>query len=167
MNRFWNSIMCPIIKHISAKHIIEVGSDEGTNTKNILNYCVKNNAILTAIDPCPNFNVKDFKRKYREKFNFKKELSLKSLPKLSNYDVILLDGDHNWYTIYNELKIIEKTFLDEKNFPLIFMHDVSWPYARRDMYYNPETIPHEYRQYYEKLGMDPNHDELVSDGGIF
>ena len=41
-----------------------------------------------------------------------------------------------------------------KNFPLIFLHDVEWPYARRDIYYNPDDIPPEYTNQYAKKGID-------------
>lgn len=166
MDRYWKSIIHPIIKLIQAKHIIEIGSDEGRNTKNILDYCTKYNACLTSIDPSPNFSIEQFKLKYTVNFNFIKSLSLEALPKLDTYDAILIDGDHNWYTVYNELKVIEKNFKDGTSFPLIFLHEVNWPYARRDRYYNPKTIPKEYIQYYEKLGIDPQEETLVKDRGL-
>lgn len=165
MNRFWNKIILPLISSINAKYIIEIGSATGINTKNILEYCVDNNARLTAIDPHPLFNVEDYKSEYGNKFEIYKDLSLNQLPHLKDYDVILIDGDHNWYTVYNELKIIEKTFKSKK-FPLVFLHDVCWPYGRRDLYYNPENIPKDYRQPYKKLGMYPGQSNLKKQGGV-
>ena len=35
----------------------------------------------------------------------------------------------------------------------IFLHDVCWPYARRDMYYDLETVPADYRQPVAKRGV--------------
>ena len=32
------------------------------------------------------------------------------------------------------------------------MHDVGWPYGRRDLYYAPEQIPEEFRQPYRRAG---------------
>ena len=165
MNRFWDNLILPIIEQINARYIVEIGSDTGINTRNILEYCVNNNAHMTAIDPVPQFDVEKFKAKYGDKFEIYKELSLSRLPLLENYNVILIDGDHNWYTVYNELKIIEKKFKG-KEFPLIFLHDVGWPYARRDLYYNPENIPEAYRQPYKKLGMYPGQPELKEKGGL-
>ena len=165
MNRMWDSIILPIIEYITPKHIVEVGSDTGINTKNILEYCAKNNAKLTAIDPLPGFNVDEFKKKYGEKFQFCKDLSLNVLPNIDDYDFIILDGDHNWYTVYNELKTIEKKFKG-KNFPIIILHDVYWPYARRDLYYNPETIPYEYINPYKKLGIRQDEEELCEECGF-
>ncbi len=41
--------------------------------------------------------------------------------------------------------------------PVLILHDVGWPYGRRDLYYTPETIPEEFRQPYEQAGMLPGH----------
>jgi GT2 family glycosyltransferase/glycosyltransferase involved in cell wall biosynthesis len=165
MNRFWNIVMRPIIEEIKAEYIVEVGSDTGVNTKNILDYCMDNNAHMTAVDPFPKFDVDEFKSNYGDKFEIYTDLSLSVLPLLEDYDVILLDGDHNWYTVFNELKTIEKSFKNKK-FPLIFLHDIGWPYSRRDLYYNPENIPEIYRQPYKQLGMYPGQRELKEKGGL-
>ena len=165
MNRFWNILMHPIIEKINAKYIVEIGSDTGINTRNILDYCAEHDAHMTAIDPLPNFDVDEFKAEYGDKFQIYKELSLNRLPLLEDYDVALIDGDHNWYTVYNELKIIEKQSQNKK-FPLIFLHDVGWPYGRRDLYYNPENIPEKYRQPYKRLGMYPGQTDLKTEGGL-
>jgi hypothetical protein len=165
MNSFWSSIIRPILEEVHAKYIVEIGSDTGLNTKNILDYCLDHNAKMTAIDPAPKFDTEQFKAEYGEKFNIYEELSLSRLPILQDFDVILIDGDHNWYTVYNELKIIEKKFKNKK-FPIIFLHDISWPYARRDLYYNPENIPETYRQPYKKLGLQPGQKNLLKTGGL-
>ena len=165
MNRMWDEVILPIIEFNNSKKFVEIGSDTGINTNNILKYCVENNGHLISIDPKPNFDVNKLKQKYGEFFEFYQELSLDRLPVLKDYDSILIDGDHNWYTVFNELKIIESNF-NQKNFPLIILHDVAWPYARRDLYYNPDTIPKEYLNAYSKLGMHPDEEILLDEGGL-
>ena len=163
MHRLWKSIIEPIFKIIKPKKIIEIGSEYGINTKNILEYSHENNSYLITIDPNPKFNVEELKKEYPNIFNFKKDISLNSLKSIDDYDLILIDGDHNWYTVYNELKIIEQKF-NEKELPIILLHDIGWPYGRRDLYYNPSNIPKEYLNPYEKLGILPGKDELVKHG---
>lgn len=165
MNRMWNNIIFPLINELKPKYIVEVGSQKGTNTMSMLEYCEKNDACLTCIDPFPLFDVDSLKSKYGEKFDMVEDLSLNVLSKLNNYDFVLLDGDHNWYTVYNELKQIERNF-NQNSFPLIIFHDVSWPYARRDLYYNPENIPSEFRNEYKKKGIFPGESKLLDFGGL-
>ena len=50
--------------------------------------------------------------------------------------------------------------------PLVFLHDIGWPYDRRDMYYNPSNIPEYYRQPYEMNGVHPSTTSLVENDGI-
>ena len=66
----------------------------------------------------------------------KPELSpSRRFPKIkTTFDCIIIDGDHNWYTVFNELTIIEKRNLLKEG-GTIFFHDIAWPYGRRDMYY--------------------------------
>ena len=45
------------------------------------------------------------------------------------------------------------------------MHDVLWPYGRRDLYYAPERIPEEFRQPYAQRGMQPGQAGSVLAGG--
>ena len=61
MNRLWNVLVRPILEEINAQYIVETGTDLGLNTKNILEYCVDNNAHLTIIDPLPKFDINKLK----------------------------------------------------------------------------------------------------------
>jgi hypothetical protein len=79
---------------------------------------------------------------------------------------VLIDGDHNWYTVYNELTTIARVAAEEgRPFPLTLLHDVDWPNARRDTYHAPETIPAEYCHPHAQRGMLIDRDEL-GDGGL-
>lgn len=165
MHRLWEIIVGPLIEEIKPKHIVEVGCEYGYNTTKLLEYCDENGSKLTSIDPYPLFDVKDLKNKHQSEFELLEGLSIDKLPLIKDYDMILLDGDHNWYTIYNELKIIEKEF-EGKEFPLTVFHDISWPYGRRDLYYDPSTIPEEYLHPYAQKGISPDQSELVEHGGL-
>ena len=54
----------------------------------------------------------------------------------------------------------------KEHFPLIFLHDVEWPYARRDLYYNPDNIPQEYVNKYAKRGIDLHSKQLSEKYGV-
>lgn len=165
MNRFWDIVMKPCLEAINAKNIVEIGSDNGYGTKNLINYCEDNKGTVTSIDPFPKYDYKQWENEHVGIFKLYTDLSLNRLPLLQEYDAILIDGDHNWYTVYNELKIIQNTF-NSSELPLIFLHDINWPYARRDLYYNPDNIPVGYRQAYDKKGMLPNELNLQDEGGL-
>lgn len=166
MHRFWEKVIKPIIIAAQPASIVEIGSLTGLNTFKLLDYCQHAGARCTVIDPAPQFDVELLKDYYGDSFEMLRELSLQALPKLDVYDMILIDGDHNWYTVYHELKQVEEMAKTSGRFPIVLLHDIDWPYGRRDMYYFPESIPPEYRQPHAYQGLEPGNAELVPSGGF-
>lgn len=167
MYRFWDIIIEPILELLQPGSIVEIGCDQGKNTRNLLEFCNRHGATLYGIDPVPKFDVAAWQEHYGERFIFYQSLSLNTIHRIDKFDVVLIDGDHNWYTVLNELKLIEKRCLDlGQSFPIILLHDIGWPYGRRDLYYNPENIPAPYRKPYKQKGMRPALSELQEKGGL-
>jgi len=48
---------------------------------------------------------------------------------------------------------------------MVFLHDVEWPWGRRDMYYQPDMIPPAHRHAWEQKGVVRGRRELVENGG--
>jgi len=162
MKYFFHKAIKPFILKNRFLSICEIGASLGENTALLAGI---DNARITVIDPCLD---RDLVREFVKLSNVTahKGKSLDVLPVLkSAYDSILIDGDHNWFTVYNELRLIEKKKMLKKG-GVIFLHDVRWPYARRDMYYSPESIPAEFRQSYAKKGVVRGKSELSESGGM-
>ena len=140
--KLWQYLVHPLLESANSLHILEIGSETGNTTKKLAEYCLRKNGTLHAIDPSPHYDTTKWEERYGKMFTFHQKTSLEALPDISGYDTVLIDGDHNWYTIFNELQLIEKHC---KTFPLVLLNDTGWPYARRDLYYNPDTIPSEFR----------------------
>jgi predicted O-methyltransferase YrrM len=164
MKYFADKILKPYIRESKYISLCEIGAALGGNTDRMLEL---ENFSLSIIDPCVET---DLKKKYDEyiasgKVKLYPDFSLNVLPNITKpFDCILIDGDHNWYTVYHELKTIEEKGLI-KDGGTIFLHDVCWPYGRRDMYYQPELIPPEFIHPYEKKGMVRGVSKLVSSNG--
>lgn len=162
MNRYWDVLIEKVFELNDVKNVVEIGCQKGLNTKNLLMYCSQKKGKLHIIDPIIPSDIELWKQEYGELFSYYPELSLSALSRISEYDAVLIDGDHNWYTVFNELKIIEKH--NRESFPIVLLHDISWPYGRRDLYYNPENIPLGYRQAHKKLGIIPDQSTLDEKG---
>jgi hypothetical protein len=68
---------------------------------------------------------------------------------------VIIDGDHNYHVVSEELRLIAER-APGAELPLLLFHDVAWPHGRRDDYFDPEQIPEERR-----------HPVAGSSGGIF
>jgi len=162
MKPFVRHFIAPIARRRGWRRICEIGASTGKCTDEMLQRIPE--LSYTIIDPC--FD-EDLAAKYAgdRRVTVHKANSLQILPTLTDgFDAILIDGDHNWFTVYNELaQIHERNLLAAGG--MAFFHDVQWPYARRDCYYQPETIPAEFRHRYERKGIVRGKSELVESGG--
>jgi SAM-dependent methyltransferase len=123
--------------------VIEVGSAYGAFTHDLLAWG-GDRARVIAIDPLPEPQLRRLAER-SPKLELIEQLSTDAIPSLPPLDAYVIDGDHNYYTVSEELRAIERV-CEKTTFPLVMFHDVCWPHARRDSYYAPERIPAEHRQ---------------------
>jgi len=162
MQYFAEHIIVPVIQTNHYRHVCEIGAMEGGNTDRILSDTA---ARITVVDPCLDC---DLSAKYhsRDRIMVVVGDGLSHLARMTDpADCFLIDGDHNWYTVFHELQTIHNRRLLKAG-GLIFLHDVVWPYARRDMYYQPEAIPEEYRHPHARRGIRYGRSDLIENGGV-
>src|SRR3989338_3803506 len=80
MHVFWESIVRPLLQAAQSRHIVEIGAGGGEHTYDLLRYCAENRAVLTVIDPSPDFPWEEWQGRYGEAFRFHKKPSLDALP---------------------------------------------------------------------------------------
>ena len=150
-----------------------MGVEKGIFTRRLLAWGRANGCAYVGIDPAPEPAVVDQiqdsqARQPAQADRLLTAGSLEVLPALERCDVYFLDGDHNYHTVRNELELIRSTSArrpEPSAAPIIFAHDVSWPFARRDMYHRPAAIPPEAcHPYSEDLGTSLEKEDLVAGG---
>ncbi|MCA8962842.1 MAG: class I SAM-dependent methyltransferase, partial [Planctomycetes bacterium] len=150
----------PHIRRCGYRRICEIGAQRGANTDLLLRLP---DVEITLIDPCRDA---DLLLQYADEPRVSVAVgrSLDVLPVIeAEFDCILIDGDHNWYTVSNELHWIERRHL-LTNPGTVFLHDVGWPYGRRDLYYAPSDIPPNARQPWARGGVVRGSDALHPSG---
>lgn len=130
-----------------ARSVLEIGAYEGDLTADLLDWARASGASVAGMDPLPPDRLRELARE-RPELELIEQTSHDYLAGLDSLpDAIVIDGDHNYFTLREELRLIaEKAGSGEAPMPLLFFHDVLWPHARRDTYYAPERIPEEHRQ---------------------
>jgi hypothetical protein len=163
---FWEVAIAPVLQAARARRVVEIGALRGDNTKLLLDH-MGSEAELHVIDPVPDFDPAEHEAQFPGRYVFHRDLSINVLPTLQPMDAALIDGDHNWYTVYQELSML-RDVARKANAPLpvMLMHDVGWPYGRRDLYYDPDTVPAEHRQPYRAAGMRRDRKKLLPKGGL-
>jgi hypothetical protein len=166
MNRFWPRYIGPLFKTVQPKKIMEIGAEFGWNTRNILSYCRAHGAHADIIDPAPLPSLLEELAKFGpDEYRFLALKSLAAIPQLDSPDIALIDGDHNWATVFRELNLLHARAEQTGHAPpIVIAHDAAWPYARRDMYYSPDDLDGWQRHPYSYKGMVRGQSELDERG---
>lgn len=166
MYPFWDIALAPVIRAAHPRRVVEVGALRGETTELMLGLLAPD-AELHVIDPLPRFDPAEHERRFPGRYVFHRATSHAVLPELEAADVALIDGDHNWFTVHGELQMLaDSARRAGRPLPVLIMHDVCWPYGRRDLYYDPATVPAEHRQPHARRGMRPGQRELAERGGV-
>jgi hypothetical protein len=97
-----------------------------------------------AIDPSPQKELIELDEQ-RDDLKLHQATSHEALKTMARADAYVIDGDHNYWTVTEEIRLVVENDVSGE-MPLLMFHDVGWPHARRDDYFAPEQIPEEYRQ---------------------
>lgn len=135
-------LLLAVLDAAKVRSVIEVGAYAGNLTQLLLLWAEHSGARIVAIDLSPQPELEQLARDHAE-LELVREPSLTALAQIEPADAVILDGDHNYYTVTEELRLIVRP---DAPAPLVLLHDVCWPHARRDDYYDPSLIPAEYRQ---------------------
>jgi len=133
-------ILQEIVDAVHPKIICEIGSDQGMTSDLLYQYCKSTGAHLHVVDP-----ILEDNRQSDKTVTYFREMSLSYLQKAGPADVYFIDGDHNFYTVLNELRLIRE--MNSKGSPrFLFLHDVGWPWGYMDMYYDINSVEEKYRK---------------------
>jgi hypothetical protein len=139
----FNELMRPCLDAVGARSVAEVGAFAGDLTRVLLDWAAGAGAKVLAIDPVPQEGLVALAAEHPE-LELVRQTSLAALPEIPLPDAIVIDGDHNYYTVSEELRLIGER-APGAELPLLLFHDVSWPHGRRDDYFDVEQIPAEAR----------------------
>ena len=101
----WDEVIEPVLRSSGARRVVEIGALRGENTVKVL-AALGPDAELHVIDPAPEFDPSEHERAFAGRYEFHRGLSIDVLPDLPPVDAALIDGDHNYYTVSNELRLL-------------------------------------------------------------
>ena len=133
-----------LLEAVGPSAVVEVGADRGDFTAELLDWAAGHGARVSAIDPEPAPELLELAGR-RPELNLIRKPSPEALGEALPAGAIILDGDHNHWTLSAELRAIADRSAGAE-LPLLLLHDIGWPHSRRDTYYAPDRVPQEHRQ---------------------
>lgn len=158
----FRSIILPLLDTVAPRRLVELGGEGGQLTAELADWAERNDAELHCVEPEPSTTLVALAGSGRLLLTAGK--SPGALADLPRFDLVVIDGDHNWHVVSGELRAV---FAGAETPPVAVLHDVGWPAARRDQYYDPDDVPAERRQPYDyALGAVPDQTVLQPVGGF-
>jgi hypothetical protein len=136
-------LLLPCLDAACSRSVVEIGAYAGDLTRVLVGWAAQAGAAVTAIDPAPHDDLVALDRD-TEALELIRKTSLDALPEIPMPDAIVIDGDHNYFTVREELRVIGER-APGAALPLLLFHDVCWPHGRRDDYHDAGAIPAEAR----------------------
>jgi hypothetical protein len=143
----FSDIILGVLETSDTKTIVEIGAEYGGNTAMLADFAGERNGRLISVDPAPKPEFLEWAAAHPNVSHIAKP-SLDAFAALSDVDAWVIDGDHNWYTVYHELMLVDAIGKRDGKPLLAILHDINWPSGRRDMYYAPDAIPAAFRHPY-------------------
>jgi len=157
-------VIFPCLDAVGARSVREGGASHGDFTGALLDWAASSEASVSAVDPTPAPELLALAERHPE-LDLVRETSHDALGRAGGYDAIVIDGDHNYYTVSEDLRLIDQGTAGAA-FPLVLLHDLGWPHGRRDSYYAPDRIPERSRQpLAHNAFLDPE-ERGIADGGL-
>ncbi len=159
LDAFW-PLTEPILAALAPRRLCEIGVDQGLFTRRLLAWAWEHGCAYVGVDPAPDPSAVAL---VQPPARLVLGRSLEVLPALEPCEAYFIDGDHNYHTVAGELELI--VHAAPAAGPVVFAHDVGWPWARRDMYHDPAALPPEARHPASaNLGVTLDGDDLVAGG---
>lgn len=151
-----------VAEALQPRRMVEIGVGGGAFTAELSAWCARRGTKLASIDPSPPQHVRSLAAASRGMHELVTERSPAALERIAAAELYLIDGDHNYYTVTGELEQIHRACAGSA---VALLHDVCWPWGRRDLYYSPTELPleHVHPHTYE-LGVDLDSNASVQGG---
>ena len=137
--------MCQVLSSYKAPAVLEIGVNTGLTYIPLLHYLLKHRDMFTLMgcDIDINGSVRGMAGIMAWEFTEDQQVvlveknSLKLLPDLIEkgfkFDIMFVDGDHNYYTVSKELDYINQLASED---PIIICDDYHGRWSERDMFYS-------------------------------
>jgi len=135
----FKEIIFDVLELTGVNIVAEVGVGEGLFSRALCKWSEGRDVRLHLIDRQIPSEFREHVALYGPRVRLHAGHSLSVLGNILPCDAVILDGDHNYYTVHRELLAVIEASASQSC--IIFVHDVGWPCGRRDFYFAPEDIP--------------------------
>ena len=164
MHRCFATVIEPLVAGLGSRAIAEVGSGHARLTARALRAATADDFTIHAIDPAPAEGLVRLARA-DPRVEVHATTGADALGRIGVVDLVLLDGDPNYATTLAELKVVVARSREAGlPAPVIVVHNVHWPFGRRDGYHAADAPSEPQRRPSTASGLKPGRSRPCDDG---
>jgi hypothetical protein len=164
VHRLFAPVIAPLVEALRPRVVAEIGAGSGRLTRRLLEAVGAAPNLVHAIDPAPALDP-ELRAAMGGRLQVHEDRSIAVLGTIGPVDLALLDGDPNWHAVHSDLSLLARSAeRADRPAPLIVVHNIHWPFGRRDGYYDPAAIPPASLHARSELGLVPGRREPSEDG---
>jgi hypothetical protein len=153
---FWDAVIGPHVARARPAVVVLVGAGDGRLPEALLDAAADWGGVVHVADAAPAFDVTALRRRGGDRVVVHVGRPADTLGLLVVPDLLLLDGDPNYYAVQTVLRAADaQSARLGRGFPLTLVGETGWPAGRRDGYLNPAAIPEAFRHAHERAGVRP------------
>lgn len=163
---YWSSLIEPLLTALEPRRILETGCGAGETTRRLLDYCIRNEGELEAIEADTTTRVGGWDASAMAGLNLHLVPSSDVIGTLAAVDLALLDGDSNYATVLADTRALcAAAEAEGKRLPVILVARVGWPLARWDRYSDPQRLAADQKNPMTKGGLWMRFQAIRAEGG--
>ena len=154
-----------LMQAVRPTNVVEIGGEGGLLTRELLAQAEELDAGVHCVDSLPSAALLELADETR--LNLIRAFSPAAIDDLPTpAELVVVDGDHNYAVVREETEKLLARARTGGYPSLLVYHDVGWPWARRDLYYDPSAVdPDGVRPHRFDTGVSVfSHEPLVGGG---
>src|SRR4051794_22347772 len=113
LHSFWDTVLEPLARALRTREIVVVGGDNRALVRDLLSL----GDTVSVLCPSDDLDVDALRTEFGERFVACSGMSIAALSDDAEIDLLLLDGDPNWFAVRRELRLVEERALAQRREP--------------------------------------------------
>ncbi|HEY5412559.1 MAG TPA: hypothetical protein VIJ94_17715, partial [Caulobacteraceae bacterium] len=125
MTPLWSLYIAALIETLAPGRVMQIGAGDGEASTRLLDYCRRSGCRADIIEPRPAAGLEERLQAYPQEHVYQRLLPLKGILLAEHPDLVVLDGEPNWWTVFSTLNLLQRLSAERgRPFPFVLAHHV-------------------------------------------
>jgi len=154
MLQYWDDVIEPLVAGLRPGQVMHFGAPADGVVAALAGAVAGQGGTLHVVTRRPGIDLAALRAAHGDRLVVHAASGADAVALMPVPDLVVIDDDPNWYTVHTLLNAVrDKAVAQARPLPVILVSKTGWPYARRDGYDDPASIPPAFRFGHERAGL--------------